>query len=268
MSRGLWFSMNARTRRSLTLLWTALFLFSLALQSVTLATPTSVLAVHDEGVFELDGNALEQRQRRRRLGRRLRRHRRRLRHPSSSTDAVGAGDNMLHRWRLQGHHRHPALAAAPAAPSRTRTTSRMRSLPRTSREPTTISSSTSASTATRRTARRRPGSGSSRQPDRRPSGSSLGTSHSVGDVLVQIDFENGGTNPVARVYEWTASGLDLVSSGASCTAAGADDDRCAISNTANSNPAWSFNPKSRRQQRVPAGALPRGRHQHDRPRTG
>src|SRR6185369_12384822 len=34
MSRGLWFAMNARTRKSLTLLWTALFLFSLALQSV------------------------------------------------------------------------------------------------------------------------------------------------------------------------------------------------------------------------------------------
>ena len=56
MSRGLWFAMNARTRRSLTLLWTALFLFSLVLQSVQLATPGAVLAVHDEGLFELDGN--------------------------------------------------------------------------------------------------------------------------------------------------------------------------------------------------------------------
>ena len=57
MSRGLWFAMDARTRRSLTLLWTALFLFSLALQSVQLATPVPALAAHDEGIFELDGNA-------------------------------------------------------------------------------------------------------------------------------------------------------------------------------------------------------------------
>ena len=57
MSRGLWFAMNARTRRSLTLLWTALFLFSLALQSVQLATPAPALAAHSEGIFELDGNA-------------------------------------------------------------------------------------------------------------------------------------------------------------------------------------------------------------------
>ena len=59
MSRGLWFAMNARTRRSLTLLWTALFLFSLALQSVQLATPAPALAAHNEGIFELDGNAVE-----------------------------------------------------------------------------------------------------------------------------------------------------------------------------------------------------------------
>ena len=110
MSRGLWFSMNARTRRSLTLLWTALFLFSLALQSVTLATPTSVLAVHDEGVFELDGNALEQRQRRRRLGRRVRRHRRRLRIRLHDRRRRCRRQHA-HRWWLQGRHRYPAVAA-------------------------------------------------------------------------------------------------------------------------------------------------------------
>ena len=43
--------MNARTRKSLTLLWTALFLFSLALQSVQLATPAPALAAHLEDLF-------------------------------------------------------------------------------------------------------------------------------------------------------------------------------------------------------------------------
>ena len=51
--------MNARTRKSLTLLWTALFLFSLALQSVQLATPAPALAAHLENLFELDGNATD-----------------------------------------------------------------------------------------------------------------------------------------------------------------------------------------------------------------
>ena len=51
--------MNARTRRSLTLLWTALFLFSLALQSVTLATPAAVSATPSDGVFQLEGNATD-----------------------------------------------------------------------------------------------------------------------------------------------------------------------------------------------------------------
>ena len=58
MSRGLWFAMSARTRRGLVLLWTALFLCSLALQSVQLAAPSSVFAVHDEGLFEMDGDAV------------------------------------------------------------------------------------------------------------------------------------------------------------------------------------------------------------------
>lgn len=55
--------MNARTRRSLTLLWTALFLFSLALQSVQLAAPAAALAASGlkaqtiQG-FEVDGNLL------------------------------------------------------------------------------------------------------------------------------------------------------------------------------------------------------------------
>ena len=59
MSRGLWFAMSARTRRSLTLLWTALFLCSLALQYVQLAVPAPVLAVHDDQ-FQLDGNAVDE----------------------------------------------------------------------------------------------------------------------------------------------------------------------------------------------------------------
>jgi uncharacterized repeat protein (TIGR01451 family)/fimbrial isopeptide formation D2 family protein len=59
-SRGIWTFMSARTRRSLTLTWTALFVLSLLLQYMTFAAAPSVLAAHNEGIFELDGNADDQ----------------------------------------------------------------------------------------------------------------------------------------------------------------------------------------------------------------
>ncbi len=107
MSRGLWFAMNARTRRSLTLLWTALFLFSLALQSVQLATPVPALAAHNEGIFELDGNA-DDRRPRAPTGRTA------LKEPSTASSSV----------RLRKPRATTPDTSRPAA-RRTRTTSRL-----------------------------------------------------------------------------------------------------------------------------------------------
>jgi hypothetical protein len=58
-SRGIWTFMSARTRRSLTLTWTALFVLSLLLQYMTFAAAPPALAAHGNppGLFELDGNA-------------------------------------------------------------------------------------------------------------------------------------------------------------------------------------------------------------------
>src|SRR5688572_6367133 len=58
-SRGIWRFMSVRTRRSLALTWTALFVLSLLLQYMSFATAAPVLAVHDENLFELDGNATD-----------------------------------------------------------------------------------------------------------------------------------------------------------------------------------------------------------------
>jgi hypothetical protein len=60
MSRGSLLRLNARTRKSITLSWVVLFVLSLLLQYAQLATPKSTLAVHDLGLFELDGNAVNQ----------------------------------------------------------------------------------------------------------------------------------------------------------------------------------------------------------------
>ena len=51
-------SMTDRTRRGITLSWLVLFVLSIMLQYGSLASPNSALAVHDENLFELDGNAL------------------------------------------------------------------------------------------------------------------------------------------------------------------------------------------------------------------
>ena len=59
-SRGIWSTMSTGTRRSLTLAWTVLFVLSLLMQAGVLANPPSALAVHDEGLFELDGNAVDE----------------------------------------------------------------------------------------------------------------------------------------------------------------------------------------------------------------
>ncbi|HUQ77911.1 MAG TPA: hypothetical protein VM427_03420 [Patescibacteria group bacterium] len=52
--------MSARTRRGLALSWSALFVLSMLLQYFSFALASPALAVHDEGLFELDGNALDQ----------------------------------------------------------------------------------------------------------------------------------------------------------------------------------------------------------------
>ena len=60
MSRGSLLRLNARTRTSITLSWVVLFILSLLLQYAQFAAPRSTLAVHDLGLFELDGNAVNQ----------------------------------------------------------------------------------------------------------------------------------------------------------------------------------------------------------------
>ncbi len=63
MSRGTSFALAGRTRKGLTLLWVALFVFSLLLQSVVLAAPTPALAASGlladtVAGFEIDGDLL------------------------------------------------------------------------------------------------------------------------------------------------------------------------------------------------------------------
>ena len=58
LSRGAFRLVSARTRRGIALSWSVLFILSLLLQYATFAMAPAALAVHDEGLFELDGNAV------------------------------------------------------------------------------------------------------------------------------------------------------------------------------------------------------------------
>ena len=61
MTRGSWLVLGVRTRKGFTLLWSALFVFSLLLQSVVLAAPSPTAAASGlkagtvQG-FEIDGD--------------------------------------------------------------------------------------------------------------------------------------------------------------------------------------------------------------------
>ncbi|TMK18650.1 MAG: hypothetical protein E6G68_06845, partial [Actinobacteria bacterium] len=75
--------------------------------------------------------------------------------------------------------------------------------------------------------------------------------HHVGDVLILSDFVNGGAVPVVRVFQWVGSGgsdgsiNEITPSGdADCGSAGAGDARCAIVNSDTVNAPWSFEDKS------------------------
>src|SRR3954470_11707036 len=52
--------LSPRVRRGVALSWSALFVLSLLLQYFSFALASPVVAVHDEGLFELDGNAVSE----------------------------------------------------------------------------------------------------------------------------------------------------------------------------------------------------------------
>jgi len=82
-------------------------------------------------------------------------------------------------------------------------------------------------------------------------GSSVVGDHQVGDILVLSDFVNGGSVPDIRVFKWVGSGgsdgpIDEVTASGDpdCNAADPGDDRCAIVNADTEVAPWPFLDKS------------------------
>ena len=74
------------------------------------------------------------------------------------------------------------------------------------------------------------------------SGTGFTGKHSEGDILVVIDFVNGGSQGEATVYYWHNNALTLKTTGGECD--GSSQDACAITNIVDANSPWSYTPKS------------------------
>ena len=81
--------------------------------------------------------------------------------------------------------------------------------------------------------------------------------HALGDLLVVSHFVNGGSASEIELYEWVGgkAGLSLVASGQGCTAAPASDKACAIVNSAAAAAPWPYTPKTGPAGTFPAGAF-------------
>jgi hypothetical protein len=78
--------------------------------------------------------------------------------------------------------------------------------------------------------------------------------HSEGDLLVQVEFTNGGAVTDVETYRWTNGALALVAEGQDCIASGGNPpaiDTCATVNIAPVPSPWPYTPKT-----GPAGTFP------------
>jgi hypothetical protein len=67
--------------------------------------------------------------------------------------------------------------------------------------------------------------------------------HSVGDILVVVEFSGGGSVATAKVFRWNGSTIGLVSSTGDCSLAHAPNNPCAKSNSGDIQLYWPYTPK-------------------------
>src|SRR5215210_431745 len=89
-----------------------------------------------------------------------------------------------------------------------------------------------------------------------PDGTFSGT-HTVGDLLVLSEFTNGGTVNTITVYRWIggAEPLELVVSGVDCSTTAAGDDVCAVVNNGPIVSPWPYTSKDGAPNIIPADAF-------------
>ena len=236
MSRGLWFALSVRTRRTLVLLWTALFLCSLALQSVQLAAPSSVFATPPgDGAFQLEGNA---------------------------TDG-GAGDDWANVFNGSDSATTTYFVTDSTGLRYTTGSKDTLDFPSNGWDTQSVPDKDDILHAY---AAFYPGGGDPTITfglDRFANNGdanvgfwffqgdvglnddgSFSGNRTVGDLFVVSEFDSGGDVSTIVVFEWDGSGLDEIASGADCVAGGAVQDVCALANAAPTAAPWSYTPKA------------------------
>ncbi len=245
-SRGFWWYMSARTRKSVVLFWTALFVCSLALQYANfIVAPAPVAAVHDEGLFELDGNTAnaggtagddwDS-------------------HPGATgnrylfindpldqqTDDIYTGGSTKDDLNTTGwlwttgsvpdkNNIEHAFAASYVKDGHTFV---YFGLDRYANDGDAFTGFWFL----------KGGVGP-------VSGGTFSGPHQVGDLLVLANFTNGGATSTVELYEWVGSGgdingtLHLLGTGQECTGAPVSDKACAITNSSAFTPSWAFDDK-------------------------
>ncbi|MBI3913840.1 MAG: prealbumin-like fold domain-containing protein [Chloroflexi bacterium] len=84
--------------------------------------------------------------------------------------------------------------------------------------------------------------------------------HAVGDLLILSDFTQGGRISTIKVYKWVGSGgsdgpLNLLGNGFDCSTSPAGDGACALVNSAPTGSPWPFTPKSGSAGTFPTGSF-------------
>ena len=245
MSRGALGLASPRTRRGLAVTWAVLFTLSLLLQYATFAFAPAALAVHDEGLFELDGNTVndgsvagddwDS-------------------HPgatgnafifktdplSQTTDDIFTGGGSKDQqpisawaWKTGSVPDKDNIEHAfAAAYQKNGHTFVYYGLDR-------FANNGDAFT----------GFWFFKGKVGPAAGGGFSGSHQVGDLLVLSNFTNGGAVGTIQLFEWVGSGgsdgsLNLVADGKKCTDAPAVDKACAVTNQDDINPSWNFDDKA------------------------
>jgi uncharacterized repeat protein (TIGR01451 family)/fimbrial isopeptide formation D2 family protein len=84
-------------------------------------------------------------------------------------------------------------------------------------------------------------------------GSPFSGVHAEGDILVVLDYTNGGVTATATVYKWHNGALTNAGSGSKCD--NSLQNVCAISNVNDANSPWPYTPKSGTNNVFPGNAL-------------
>ena len=258
---------SSRTRRRLALLWSALFVLSILLQYAAFVMAPAALAVHDEGLFELDGNAVSE-----------------SGVAGDDWDKVKAGtssafstkfdhdlvdsqnddtfkgstgdDQPISDWRWVTAKASQAKNDIADAFAAAYTAKNGHTIAYFGLDKWEADGDNFVGFWFFKNAVAPAGDGST------SAGDPFSGSHAVGDILVLADYTNGGAVSTFNVYKWVGTGgdvapahtLDTVASGVPCTVAPGDI-ACGATNGSTETAPWAFDGRDGAPREFPAGTF-------------